>query len=122
LQPKNICIEEALDEGVLDDGWILGNLISAFTGQDVGKLDIPAKTRWKKLNNLTICFNFLEKEGVKLVGIGAEGTENFVGSYWPRYLGKKYKADSRVTLDLDLALSHQRQPSSNGICYSSGIR
>lgn len=80
LQGKNITIEEALDSGVLDDGWILGNLISAFTKKDIGRLDIPAKTRFNKLNNLTTCFNLLEKEGVKLVGIGPEGMSSFVST------------------------------------------
>jgi hypothetical protein len=36
------------------------------------KVDRSPRTRFKKLQNITQCFNALKKEGVSLVGLGPE--------------------------------------------------
>eukprot|EP01126_Amoeba_proteus_P018813 TRINITY_DN1956_c0_g3_i1.p1 TRINITY_DN1956_c0_g3~~TRINITY_DN1956_c0_g3_i1.p1 ORF type:complete len:925 (-),score=216.08 TRINITY_DN1956_c0_g3_i1:24-2705(-) len=75
LSRKNLSLEDSLDSGVLDDGLLLATLISVLSKKelkDVGKLDLPAKTRFGKLSNLNSCFDFLRDDGVKLVGIGPE--------------------------------------------------
>ena len=60
--------------GALDDGTVLHMLLSGLSGQPLAKLD-PPKMRWHKLSNLSTCLKFMEKEEVKLVGIGPEGIE-----------------------------------------------
>jgi hypothetical protein len=75
-------IPEELFTGALDDGALLFHLVTALSGKEVGKLVQP-KTRAHKLDNITITLNFLKEDGVRLIGIGAEGIamELFVLTY-----------------------------------------
>lgn len=73
LQTRGLVIQDGeLVNGALDDGVILFHLVTVMSGKEVGKLVQP-KTRAHKLDNLTVSLNFLGADGVRLIGIGAEG-------------------------------------------------
>merc|ERR1712137_666917 len=55
-----------------DDGINLINLLEEISGKSFGKYNKKAKFRAMKLENLAMCFQFLKRENLKLVGIGPE--------------------------------------------------
>ncbi len=55
---------------------LLWELLGALSenAKRLPKINLNPKNKIHYINNLTICFKFMVGEGIKLVGIGPEGT------------------------------------------------
>lgn len=71
LDERDLAITGLLD-GSLEDGIMLWNLLEEISGKKLTKIDNNPKMRIHKINNLVTSIKFVEDEGIKLVGIGAE--------------------------------------------------
>lgn len=63
----------SLFTGSLDDGSVLRLFLMGLSLKKLPELEEP-KLRIHKVNNLNISFKFMKEEGIKLVGIGSEGS------------------------------------------------
>lgn len=55
------------------DGTLLWHLVSTLSKKNVGKIkENKVLTRFDQLGNLTVVFNFMAREGIKLSNIGPE--------------------------------------------------
>ena len=57
----------------LSDGIALINLLEILSSKSLGKYNAKPKLRVQKIENAQFALKFLAQEGVKLVGISAEG-------------------------------------------------
>jgi hypothetical protein len=74
LAERNIQLaEKTLCTGSLDNGLILWNLLEIISSKKLVGVNKRGLGRIHNCNNILVSLNFLKAEGVKLVGIGAEG-------------------------------------------------
>lgn len=99
LTPKGLCIQDTeLLTGALDDGVILFHLVKALSGKEVGRLVQP-KTRAHKLDNISVSLNFLASDGIRLIGIGAEGLCHRNFAHRTRCPKQEWETHSGVDVD-----------------------
>lgn len=110
LDERDLSITGLLD-GSLDDGIMLWNLLEEISGKKLTKIDFNPKMRIHKINNLGTSINFVNDEGIKLVGIGAENiidrdVQQVMGLIWTLILrwhvakkGGNSKAAKRELID-----------------------
>jgi len=70
LAPRNMTIETLTTD--FCDGIALINLLEVLSGKSLGRYNKKPSMKVQKMENVTLALNFLKKEGVKLVNIGAE--------------------------------------------------
>jgi hypothetical protein len=75
-------IEDAtLTTGSLSDGVILWELLHVVSEKKLPLINKRPYVKIQQINNLLVCLKFLEEEGVRLFGIGPEGTAKSFSSF-----------------------------------------
>jgi len=104
LAPRNMKVEKLTTD--MCDGIALINLLEICTGKSLGKFNKKPTMKVQKIENVQIALNFLKKEGVKLVNIGAEdivdGDEKLIlGLLWSIILRYQIATDDMDDKDKD---------------------